>query len=89
MVRSKHRILNKKKRKKIDFQLSETTDALQNRLDSTEARLRRTEETHTTDLEDALIKLEEEKQRYKVKVIDILGLFQKKLRSDSDGNLLR
>lgn len=45
-------------------QLSETTDSLKNRLDSTEARLRRTEESHTTDLEEALLKLEEEKQKY-------------------------
>jgi len=47
----------------VTFQLKDTTDNLQSRLESTEAKLRAVEHDHSMDLETALIKLEEEQQR--------------------------
>ena len=45
------------------LQLQTTTESLSSQLESAEARLKMREEEHTSDLESALIKLEEEQQR--------------------------
>ena len=44
-------------------QMDEKADSFRQRLDSTEARLRRSEQHHTSDIEDALLRLEEERKR--------------------------
>ena len=56
------------------FQLASTQDHLQSRLDSTEMKLRQAETDHNIDLETALIKLEEEQQKYAavIVIVDIL-----------------
>jgi len=65
--------------------MDEKADSFRQRLDSTEARLRRSEQHHTSDIEDALLRLEEERKRAE-SLAEVNAMLRDQLATANEGN---